>query len=104
MYQPTTSDAATPYPANLSQHLDYAPKHKLTESEVLAAARSIRELQSLRVAAKGAAPAKIEMDGRSTHWSIPLEPDEFQAVLALLIERHTIVLASLGITPDVPAA
>jgi hypothetical protein len=87
-------------PANAGQHLVHAPKPKLTEREVLAAARSIRELQALRSIKPGPYAPKIAIGSHT----IPLEPEELEAVVALLIERHTTMITSLGITPDRPAA
>lgn len=79
-------------------------KERLTEAEVLAAARSIRELEVLRQLQENTMlPARIAIKGSIAGIdSIPLEQDEFQAVVALLIERHTTLIASLNIEPKVP--
>ncbi|MGH6746404.1 hypothetical protein [Novosphingobium sp.] len=79
-------------------------KERLTEAEVLAAARSIRELEVLRQLQENTVlPARITIKGSIAGIdSIPLEQDEFQAVVALLIERHTTMIASLNIEPKVP--
>lgn len=80
-------------------------KERLTEAEVLAAARSIRELEVLRTLKDNTVlPARLTIKGSVAGIdSIPLEQDEFQAVIALLIERHTTLIASLNIEPKVPA-
>lgn len=78
----------------------------LTEQEILAAARAIRELQTLRglQAHPSALGGKITLQGGGSTIILPMEVDEFAAVIALLIERHTVVVASLGVTPEVVPA
>lgn len=83
------------------------PQPRLTEREILAAARSIRELEPLRLIQneERRLPARITISGSYAGIdSIPLERDEFDAILALLIERHTSVISSLNIEPKVEAA
>ena len=46
----------------------------------------------------------LSLHGLSRHGhqtQLNLCTDEVDAILALLIERHTVVISSLGITPDV---
>lgn len=73
----------------------------LTEREVLAAARTIRELEALRRVQGRTGAGKIVLrsavDGIS---EIQLEADEVEGVIALLIERHTSVLTGLNILPE----
>lgn len=70
----------------------------LTEAEVLEAARAIRELQALRRLATYNGGGTIKIDGVvSGLSSIPMTANEFQAVLALLMERHALLLAGLNI-------
>ena len=78
----------------------------MTEREILAAARSVRELRALRDIQQQIGTTGKGRIGMSNmgYEAIPLETDEFQAVIALLIERHATMIASLGITPDVVPA
>lgn len=73
---------------------------QLTEREVVAAARSIEQLRALR---QTSGHDKTGALGIATT-TFALTTDEVDACLALLIERHTGFIASLGIVPDRQAA
>lgn len=72
---------------------------QLTEDEVFAAARSIVELKNLRALQNHNATGTINVRGTS----YGLMSDEVDAILALLIERHSVLITGLGIKLDQPS-
>jgi len=85
-----------------------APKGRMTEAEAIQAGRSasklrdLRELRSIRENGQHRTPGQIKLAGLD-HLALALSNEEVDAVIALLIERHSTFLASLDVELEEPA-
>lgn len=85
-----------------------APKGRMTENEAIHAGRSasklreLRELRNVRESGKHRTPGQLKLIGLE-HLALGLTNEEVDAIIALLIERHTAFLAGLDIELEEPA-
>jgi len=80
------------------------PRGRITERELIAASNSVKALRSLRqlqgaIDRNACAQVRIQSPKGSTE--LPLFDDELEAVVALLIERHSVFLAGLDVELEV---
>lgn len=74
------------------------PRGRLTERELLEGARVVRELEKLRAIQPAPGGATLKLPGSySGITEVSLSSADYQAVVALLIERHSTFLASLDV-------
>lgn len=76
------------------------PRGRITERELTAAANSVaalRSLRALRVTVDRATHSQIRIHSPNGSTELPLFNDELEAVVALLIERHSVFLAGLDV-------
>lgn len=85
-----------------------APKGRMTEAEAIQAGRSasklrdLRELRDIRESGQHRTPGQIKLVGLQD-LAVGLTNDEVDAVIALLIERHSTFLAGLDVELEEPA-
>lgn len=85
-----------------------APKGRMTEAEAIQAGRSasklhdLRELRSIREQRQHRTPGQLKLIGLED-LAVGLSNEEVDAVIALLIERHSTFLAGLDVELAEPA-
>lgn len=81
------------------------PKGRITERELILGACSVRELEKLRLLQDHAHGATIKLPVTLHGMSeLTIMDVEFQAIIALLIERHSVFLGGLDVELNQPSA